>query len=126
MSGLKRGKLWAIVLAGGEGKRLAALTRAVYGRDVPKQFAALGSKRSFLQETMLRISALVPAARTLVVVSQTHARLADEQLADFPGVEIVLQPANLGTTAGVMLPLAHVLARDPEAIIAIFPCDHRF
>ena len=126
MSEETRGNLWAIVLAGGEGTRLAALTRAIYGRDVPKQFAAVGSARSFLQETMVRIASLVPSARTLVVVSEKHARLAIEQLQAFPGVEIVLQPANQGTTAGVLLPLAHVLGRDPEAVVTVFPCDHRF
>lgn len=118
--------MWAIVLAGGEGKRLAALTRAVYGHDVPKQFAALGTQRSFLQETMDRIAPLVPPARTFVVVSEVHARLAADQLAAFADVQLVLQPTNRGTTAGVLLPLAHVLHRDPEALVAVFPCDHRF
>jgi hypothetical protein len=36
----ENGSLWAIVLAGGEGVRLRALTRRLYGDDRPKQYAA--------------------------------------------------------------------------------------
>jgi mannose-1-phosphate guanylyltransferase len=61
-----------------------------------------------------------------VVVSRADAQVAADQLAGFPGVQIVLQPTNRGTTVGVLLPLAHVLARDPDGVVAIFPCDHRF
>jgi mannose-1-phosphate guanylyltransferase len=93
---------------------------------VPKQFAALGRERTFLQETMDRIAPLVSPARTVVVVSQTHAGLTARQLAGYPGTRIVLQPRNTGTTAGVLLPLAHILAEDPKAVVTIFPCDHRF
>jgi hypothetical protein len=36
---------WAIILAGGEGRRLASLTRALYGRELTKQFAVLAKNR---------------------------------------------------------------------------------
>jgi mannose-1-phosphate guanylyltransferase len=119
-----RGTLWAIILAAGEGTRLASLTSAMHGRPVPKQFASLLGDRTFLQRTMDRIAPLVPPHRTVVVVSAQYLELARQQLAEFPGTEVVSQPANRGTGAGVLLPLAHVMARDPDARVVVFPSDH--
>jgi mannose-1-phosphate guanylyltransferase len=116
--------LWAIVLAAGRGTRLATVTRALCGRELPKQFVALTSTRTLLQETMDRIAPLVPPSRTVVVSSDTHHDLAVAQLRGYPGVEIVRQPDDRGTGPGVMLPLAHVLARDPRARVAVLPSDH--
>jgi mannose-1-phosphate guanylyltransferase len=118
------GNVWAIVLAAGEGSRMALLTRALYGHDLPKQFAALDSEKTLLVRTMERVAPLVPPERTVVVVADAHETVARNQLADFPGVEIVTQPANLGTGPGILLPLAHVIARDPSARVVVFPSDH--
>lgn len=118
------GQLWAIVLAAGEGTRLAGLTTALYGKPLPKQFAVLAGERSLLQETLVRIAPLVPAERTLVVVDATQVDHARRQLAPFHGVDLVIQPRNLGTGPGILLPLARLRARDPEARVAILPADH--
>jgi mannose-1-phosphate guanylyltransferase len=115
---------WAVVLAAGEGSRMAPLTRALYGHEVPKQFAALDGDRTLLQRTMDRIAPLTPPDRTVVVVSDACEDLARVQLQGYSGVEIVTQPSNLGTGPGILLPLAHVLARDPQAEVAVYPSDH--
>lgn len=120
----KPANLWAVVLAAGEGSRMAPLTRALYGHELPKQFAALDGELTLLQRTMERIAPVTPPERTVVVVADAYEELAREQLARYPGVEIVTQPANLGTGVGVLLPLAHVLARDPRANVAVYPSDH--
>jgi len=117
-------RLWAIVLAAGEGKRLASLTRALYGWELPKQFAVLHGGRSLLQTTMDRVAPLVPPERTVVVVGLAQEGLARLQLAEYPGVEIVPQPRNLDTGPGILLPLTHVLARDPGASVVVLPSDH--
>jgi mannose-1-phosphate guanylyltransferase len=88
--------LWAIVLAAGRGKRLAEVTRAIHGREVPKQFAALWGDRTFLQRTLDRVAMLVPPERTVVVVAEDQRRVAEQQLAGYPGLEIVRQPADRG------------------------------
>lgn len=115
---------WAVVLAAGEGSRMAPLTRALYGHEVPKQFAALDGDRTLLQRTMDRIAPITPPERTVVVVSDSCEDLARTQLQGYPGVEIVPQPSNIGTGNGILLPLAHVLARDPQADVAVYPSDH--
>jgi mannose-1-phosphate guanylyltransferase len=116
--------LWAVVLAAGKGSRLGPVTKALCGRELPKQFVALTSSRTLLQETMRRIDDLIPAERTVVVVSDRYAEIARLQLADYPAAEVVVQPLDRGTGPGVLLGLAHVRARDPQADVAIFPSDH--
>jgi mannose-1-phosphate guanylyltransferase len=115
---------WAIVLAAGEGQRLARVTRALYGRDVPKQFAALDGEQTMLQQTMARAARLTSVARTLVVVAGSQGALAREQLAICPGARLVEQPRNAGTLAGLLLPLAHVLHETPDASVVVYPSDH--
>jgi mannose-1-phosphate guanylyltransferase len=119
-----RTPLWAIILAAGDGKRLAPLTRALYGWELPKHFASIDRGRSLLQETLDRVAPLVPPERTVVVVGQTHEGLARLQLSEYEGAEIVVQPKNLDTGPGILLPLTHVLARDPEANVVVLPSDH--
>ncbi len=117
-------ELWAIVLAAGDGTRLAPLTRALYGQEVPKQFAALAGESSLLQATIERISPLVPYRRIVVVVGVAHQARARAQLARYPGLDLVFQPRNLETAPGILLPLTRILVRAPEARVAIFPADH--
>lgn len=119
-------RLWAIVLAGGEGSRLAETTQRLYGSHLPKQFLSFGQPRTFVQTTVDRLHGLVPPNRTVVVVAACHAEVARTQLGEFDGIEIVAQPRNAGTGPGVLLPLLHVLARDSRADVALVPSDHDF
>ena len=118
--------MWGLVLAAGKGSRMTEVTHLLCGRPLPKQFAPLVSERTLLQETLDRMAPLIPSERTVVVVAEGHEELARMQLADKPGVEIVSQPRDLGTGPGLLLPLTHVLARDPQATVAVFPSDHHF
>lgn len=114
---------YVVVLAGGEGTRLAPLTRALYGTDLPKQFAVLAGERSLLQETIERARSLTTLDRILVVVSSHRAELAREQLAPYPGVELVVQPRGLDTGPGLLLPLVRILARGGARVVFL-PSDH--
>src|SRR5688572_16232562 len=119
-------RLWAIVLAGGEGTRLAEITRRMYGRALPKQFVAFGQQRTFIQATVERLAPLVPTQRMVAVVPEAYEDVARDQLKAYQGLEFVAQPKNAGTGPGVLLPLLHVLRRDPEADVALVPSDHDF
>jgi mannose-1-phosphate guanylyltransferase len=119
-----QGDEWAVILAAGDGTRLASLTRLLHGEPRPKQFAEILSGRSLLQMTVERVAALIPPERMVVVASAPFEALARRQLADWQGIELVAQPANRGTAPGILLPLTHVQARDPGARALIFPSDH--
>ncbi len=114
---------WAIVLAAGDGTRLQELTTE-RGVSRPKQYCSLRGGRSLLQTALARAGRVVPRERTLVVVAAQHRRFWSADLAGFPERNIVVQPRNRGTSAGILLPLLEVLARDAEARLALLPSDH--
>jgi mannose-1-phosphate guanylyltransferase len=99
------GDLWAIVLAGGEGLRRRA-------------------SRSQLRQTLERVTLRVPPERVVVVTQADHARFLGAELAGLPAVHVLSQPSDRGTAASVLLPAHWIRARDPHAMVAVFPADH--
>jgi mannose-1-phosphate guanylyltransferase len=118
------GNLWAIVLAGGEGVRLRALVRGLYGEERPKQYAALAGSRSLLRQTLERAALLVPPRRTVVVTLASHAGYLAAELPGLAEVTVLAQPCDRGTAAAVLLAAHWIHARDPHATVAVFPSDH--
>lgn len=120
------GSLYAIVLAGGQGERLRPLTRRLMGSPAPKQYLPLVSPRSLLQETQARLATEAKPHRTFVIADRTWAPLAKRQLQSFDGVRVVAQPRSAGTAAGLLMPLCHVMAMNPEATVVVTPSDHHY
>jgi mannose-1-phosphate guanylyltransferase len=117
---------WVIVLAGGVGSRLATLTTDARGVAVPKQYCSLRGGPSLLLETLERAYGLTAPDRVLVVVAAEHAAWWRNQLSGVDPTNVLVQPQNRGTGAGVLLPLAVALARDPRATVVVMPSDHYF
>ena len=120
----ERGDLWAIVLAGGEGTRLKPLVRRLCGEERPKQYATLTGSKSLLRQTLERVALQVAPSRIVVVTQASHARYLGAALAGFPGIQVLYQPADRGTAAGVLMPAHWIRARDPRATVAVLPADH--
>jgi mannose-1-phosphate guanylyltransferase len=118
------GNTWAIVLAGGDGTRLRSLTTDESGVTVPKQFCSLQGDRSLLHEALARARAVAAPERICVVVTEQHRRWWLPALAGMVRANIIVQPDNRGTANGVLLPLLHVIHRDPYARIVVLPSDH--
>lgn len=115
---------WGIILAAGEGVRVRDfLARLCGGRGI-KQFSAVLGNQTMLDRTRARVRQLIRADHIVVVVSEDHRAEVSQQLSDWPPENIIFQPTNRDTAAGVLLPLAHVTHRDPLATVAIFPSDH--
>jgi mannose-1-phosphate guanylyltransferase len=115
---------WALVLAGGEGSRLQALTKNLQGVVVPKQFCSLQGGPSLLQEALQRAAAVAPLHQVCTVVAAQHRRWWKEMLSYLPDDNIIVQPKNRGTAHGILLPLLRIAERDPDAIVVMLPADH--
>jgi mannose-1-phosphate guanylyltransferase len=115
---------WALVLAGGEGSRLHALTKNAHGVVVPKQFCSLQGGPSLLQETLQRAAAVAPLQRVCTVVAAQHRQWWGDMLSYLPEQNVVVQPQNRGTAYGILLPLLRIAARDPDATVVMLPADH--
>lgn len=115
---------WGIVLAGGEGSRVQTFLAALCGGRGIKQYCTVLGRHSLLEQTLMRVQRLIPAERILIIVDGGHRLEAAQQLAHWPQENVLYQPANRETAPGILLPLAHILHRDPKANIAVFPSDH--
>ena len=118
------GNTWALVLAAGEGTRLRSLTTTNEGFVVPKQFCSLRGGHSLLEETLLRAEAVAMRSHIVTVVAAEHRRWWEAPLWTLPAENVVVQPQNKGTATGLLLPLLHILCRDPNATVAVLPSDH--
>lgn len=117
-------KRWAVVLAGGDGQRTEAFIRRWLGHPRPKQYCAFSGRRTMLEHTLDRARGVVAPTRVVTVINSDHRRFIEEpRRLDIPG-RIIEQPRRCDTGPGVFLPLSHVMAQDPEALVAIMPSDH--
>lgn len=115
---------WALVLAAGEGSRLRSLTTKPCGTAVPKQFCSLNGERTLLEDAIARASAITSVARICTIVAEQHRQWWTSPLAHLPEPNVIAQPCNRGTAIGILYPLLHILARDPDARLVILPSDH--
>jgi len=116
---------WAVVLAGGDGDRVSAITRDAEGRVVPKQFWCCGGQAPMVRWALARARLIAEAPRVLVVVREQHRACWEGALADVPRENILVQPANRGTAAGVMRALVEIQSRAiTTAPVVLLPSDH--
>ena len=118
------GEIWGLVLAGGDGTRLAAVARDAQGAPAPKQYCALAGDDTLFARTVGRLSRLVPRRRLLAVVAERHRPHWRRETELLPEANWIVQPENRGTAAGILLPLLAIAERDPDARVVISPSDH--
>ena len=116
---------WALLLAGGDGRRLRPLTRQIAGDPRPKQFCAILDGETLLDRTRRRAELLTRGDQHVVVVSREHEPYYRGLAGELAPARLVEQPRNAGTAPGIIYPLLRIreLAGD-DVPVAIFPSDH--
>jgi len=115
---------WALLLAGGEGRRLQPLTRQISGDAQPKQFCPIFDGETLLDRTRRRADLLSRMDQHVVVVSREHALYYASLARDLAPDRLVVQPLNTGTAAGVVYPLLRIRHLAGNVPVTIYPTDH--
>ena len=110
-----------VILAGGSGSRLWPKSRAA----LPKQFLALTSEQTMLQETLSRLEG-VDAREPIVICNDSHRFLVAEQLRQ-RGIAhggILLEPVGRNTAPAIALAALHALQSDADETLLVLAADH--
>jgi mannose-1-phosphate guanylyltransferase/mannose-6-phosphate isomerase len=114
--------IFPVVLCGGSGTRLWPLSRTL----LPKQFLPLVTRKTMLQETLLRLGGMAQLQAPLVVCSNDHRFLAAEQLREIGVTSMaqILEPAGRNTAPAVAVAALCVADSDPQGVMLVLPADH--
>jgi mannose-1-phosphate guanylyltransferase len=92
--------------------------------DRPKQLTPLVGDRTLLRESLDRIAPLIDVEKSVVM---TSGALRERVLAELPEVapdRVVGEPRGRNTAPAIALAARVLLARDPDASLAVLPADH--
>ena len=113
-------KLYALIMAGGEGKRFWPASRK--GR--PKQFLTLSGEKSMIRETVERILPLIPIERVFVVTLGAYADETRRHLPELPEANLLLEPRGRNTGPCIVYGALRISSLDPDAVLLVLPADH--
>lgn len=118
-SSVGRSPLWTVVLAAGAGRRLSGITNGT-----PKQFWSPDGGPLLVEQTLLRLAPLAQPASTVTVIQRAHRSHLSALVHRSLLGQVVEQPCDRGTAAGLLAGLAAVAAAAPDAVVLAVPCDH--
>ena len=110
--------LYAIILAGGRGERFWPWST----REKPKQLLPLVRDKTMLEETIERITPLVPIEGIRVVTTKDLARQILEGIDRLKESNLIVEPFGRNTAAAIGL--AALSLNDPRGIMIVLSTDH--
>jgi mannose-1-phosphate guanylyltransferase len=119
MAGSK-GKVYALIMAGGVGSRFWPLSR----RDFPKQFLKFFGDESLLQMASGRLDGLIPPSARFVVTNEQYVAETSRQLPELPEENILAEPLSRNTAPCIAFSAARLAELDPEGVMLVLPADH--
>jgi mannose-1-phosphate guanylyltransferase len=117
---LQHHELYAVIMAGGQGTRFWPRSR----RRLPKQLLNIVGEATMLEQTVARISPLIPAERTLVVAGDAYRDPIRACLPQLPAENFLFEPVGRNTAACVAWAALWIRQRTADAVMAVLAADH--
>jgi mannose-1-phosphate guanylyltransferase len=115
-----RPSYYGLILAGGRGTRFWPRSR----RARAKQVLQFQGDRSLIQQTVDRLSPVIPPDRLWVLTNEHLRAEIVRQLPELPKNQILAEPTQRNTAPAIGL-AAHILQSiDANAVMGVFPADH--
>ncbi len=112
---------YAVIMAGGIGSRFWPVSTTRF----PKQFHdMLGTGKSLLQTTFLRLTTFIPEQNILILTNERYIDLVLEQLPQINRSQVVLEPAMRNTAPCILLSALKIQKQNPNALLLVAPSDH--
>jgi mannose-1-phosphate guanylyltransferase len=111
----------AVILVAGDVVRLSSFTNRIFGRHLPKQFSPLIEGETLLEQTLRRVSLLVPLHSTVTVLSCTHEPFFSPLLRGIASGSILIQPENRGTATAILCALMRLIEAGHSAVARVTP-----
>lgn len=109
-----------VIRAGGVGSRLWPVSRT----NEPKQFHALVSDRTMLEDAIDRVLPLAALENIFISTNANSEEIVRTRHHEIPDHNIIVEPARKDTAAAIGLESIVIRKQDPEAIVASLGSDH--
>jgi mannose-1-phosphate guanylyltransferase len=109
-----------VIMAGGVGSRFWPRSR----KKNPKQVLNIFGTNTLLQETVSRVSDLIPFSQIYIVTTSELVQHIRKQLPDLADDNIIIEPVGKNTAPCIGLAAQILMERDPDGIMVVLPADH--
>ena len=113
-------ELYALIMAGGEGKRFWPLSTS----DKPKQFLSLLGEKSLIRQTVDRILPVIPIERVFVITVGAYAQQTLKHIPELPQENLIIEPEGKNTAPCIAYGSLKINTIDPDSVTAVLPADH--
>ena len=112
--------MYHVILAGGSGSRFWPKSRS----DTPKQLLKILGDKTMIRLTYNRLCKIADTDNILVVASKQLSTLIHKDIPEIPKENFIIEPSRKNTAPAIGLAALHILKRDANAIMGIYPADH--
>ncbi|MCM8901688.1 mannose-1-phosphate guanylyltransferase/mannose-6-phosphate isomerase [Caldicoprobacter algeriensis] len=109
-----------IIMAGGRGERFWPKSRM----KMPKQFLNLFGEKTMIQQTVDRLTKIMPLENIFVVTNIDFVELVSQQIPNLPRENILIEPMSKNTAACIGIAALRTEKIDRDSIMVVVPSDH--